>query len=150
MRSIVITAVLAIGSASLLAQSAPIKMGLSEKTMVTSTGDGAPATMKAKSCITREEWERMVANAQKPHDGCTMNTVKTANGYTFNGSCNIPQGPTLVINGSQTIQDSEHIVSESHSTSTTNGKTRKTDSHSTSRFLSSSCGSVKPGDPEVE
>ena len=150
MRSIVMTAVLAIGSASLLAQSAPIKMGLWEKTMVTSNGDGAPATMKAKSCITREEWERMVANAQKPHDGCKVNTVKTANGYTFNGTCNFPQGPTLVINGSQTIQDSEHIVSESHSTSTTNGKTRKTDIHSTSRFLSSSCGSVKPGDPEVE
>jgi hypothetical protein len=150
MRSIVITAVLAMGSASLLAQSAPIKMGLWEKTMVTSNGDGAPATMKARSCITPEEWQRMAANAQKPHDGCTMNTVKTANGYTFNGTCNIPQGPTLVINGSQTIQDSEHIVSESHSTSTTNAKTRKTDSHSTSRFLSSSCGSVKPGDPEVE
>jgi hypothetical protein len=150
MRSIVITAVLAIGSASLLAQSAPIKMGLWEKTMVTSNGDGAPATMKAKSCITSEEWQRMVANAQKPHDGCKMNTVKSANGYTFNGTCNFPQGPTLVINGSQTIQDSEHIVSESHSTSTTNGKTRKTDSQSTSRFLSSSCGSVKPGDPEVE
>ena len=150
MRSIVITAVLAIGSASLMAQSAPIKMGLWEKTMVTSNGDGAPATMKAKSCITPEEWQRMVANAQKPHDGCKMNTVKTANGYTFNGTCNIPPGPTMVINGSQTIQDSEHIVSESHSTSTTNGKTRKTDSHSTSRFLSSSCGSIKPGDPEVE
>ena len=56
-----------------------------------------------------QEWQRMAANAQKPHDGCTMNTVKTANGYTFNGSCNIPQGPTLVINGSQTIQDSEQI-----------------------------------------
>jgi hypothetical protein len=150
MRSIVITAVLTIGSASLLAQSAPIKMGLWEKTMVTSNGDGAPATMTAKSCITSEEWQRMVANAQKPHDGCKMNTVKSANGYTFNGTCNFPQGPTLEINGSQTIQDSEHIVSESHSTSTTNGKTRKTDSHSTSRFLSSSCGSVKPGDPEVE
>jgi hypothetical protein len=150
MRSIAVTAVLAMGSASLLAQSAPIKMGLWEKTMVTSNGDGAPATMKAKSCITPEEWQRMVADAQKPHDGCKMNTVKTANGYTFNGTCNIPQGPTLVISGSQTIQDSEHIVSESHSTSSANGKTRKTDSHSTSRFLSSSCGSVKPGDPEVE
>jgi uncharacterized protein DUF3617 len=150
MRSIAITAVLAMGNVSLLAQSAPIKMGLWEKTMVTSNGDGAPATMKAKSCITPEEWQRMVADAQKPHDGCKMNTVKTANGYTFNGTCNIPQGPTMVIHGSQTIQDSEHIVSESHSTSSTNGKTRKTDSHSTSRFLSSSCGSVKPGDPEVE
>ena len=150
MRSLVVTAVVAIGSASLLAQSAPIKMGLWEKTMVTSNGEGAPATLKSKSCITPEEWQRMVANVQKPHDGCKMNTSKTANGYSFQGTCDIPRGPSMVINGSQTIQDSEHIVSESHSTSTINGKTRKTDSHSISRFLSSSCGSIKPGDPEVE
>ena len=150
MRSFVVTAVVAIGSASLLAQSAPVKMGLWEKTMVTSSGEGTPVTMKSKSCVTPEEWQRMIANAQKPHDGCKMNTVPTANGYTFEGACNGPQGASMVIRGSQTIQDSEHIVSESHSTSTANGRTRKTDSHSTSRFLSSSCGSVKPGDPEVE
>jgi uncharacterized protein DUF3617 len=150
MRSMVITAVLAAGSASLMAQSAPIKMGLWEKTMVTSNGDGAPATMKAKSCITPVVWQEMVSQIQRPHDGCKMNTVKTGNGYTFNGTCNIPPSPALVISGSQTIQDSEHIVSDSHSTSTTNGKTRKTDIHSVSRFLSSSCGSVKPDDPDVE
>lgn len=150
MRFIVITAVLAAGSASLLAQSAPIKMGLWEKTMVTSNGDGAPATMKSKSCITPEEWQQMVANVQKPHDGCKMNTVKTANGYTFNGTCNIGEGSSVVMNGSQTIQDSEHIVSASHSTTTMNGKTRKTDIQSSSRFLSSSCGSVRPGNPEIE
>jgi hypothetical protein len=150
MRFMVITVVLAAGSASLMAQSAPIKMGLWEKTMVTSNGDGAPATMKAKSCITPEAWQEMVAQIQKPHDGCKMNTVKTGNGYTFSGTCNIPQGPTLVMNGSQTIQDSEHILSDSHSTSTSNGKTRKTDIHSVSRFLSSSCGSVKPDDPQIE
>src|SRR5580704_11849214 len=124
MRSMVVTAVVAIGSASLLAQSAPVKMGLWEKTMVTSNGDGAPATMKSKSCITPEEWQQMVANVQKPHDGCKMNTVKTANGYTFNGTCNIGEGSSVVMNGSQTIQDSEHIVSASHSTTTMNGKTR--------------------------
>ncbi len=150
MRSIVITAVLAAGSASLLAQSAPVKMGLWEKTMLTSNGDSSPATMKSKSCITPEEWQRMVANVQKPHDGCKMNTIKTANGYTFNGTCNIGEGSSVVMSGSQTIQDSEHIVSASHSTTTMNGKTRKIDIQSTSRFLSSSCGSVKPGNPEIE
>lgn len=150
MRSIVITAVLAVGSASLLAQSAPVKMGLWEKTMVTSNGDGSPTTMKAKSCITPAEWQQMMANAQKSHDGCKMNTVKTTNGYTFNGTCNIAQGSSLVMNGAETFQDSEHIAAESHSTTTMNGKTRKLDIRSTSRFLSSSCGSVKPGDPEIE
>jgi hypothetical protein len=150
MRSMMIMAVLVAGSASLLAQIAPVKMGLWEKTVVTSNGQGSPATMKAKSCITPEAWQEMVANAQKSHEGCKMNTVKTAHGYTFNGTCNIAQGSSLVMSGSQTIQDSEHIVSESHSTTTMNGKTGKIDIQSTSRFLSSSCGSVKPGEPEIE
>jgi hypothetical protein len=148
MRSIVMTAVLAAGSASLLAQSAPVKMGLWEKTIVTSVGEGAPTTITAKSCITPEEWQRMVSEAQKPHDGCKMNTVKTSNGYTFSGTCNIPQEPPLSMSGSETIQDSEHIVAESHTTTTMNGKTRKIETRSSSRFLSSSCGSVKPSEPE--
>jgi threonine synthase len=150
MRYLVITAVLAACSASLLAQSAPIKMGLWEKTMVTSIANGPQTTMKAKDCVTPEEWQRMTANIQKPHEGCKMNTVKTGNGYTYSGTCSLPQGSSLVMNGSQTIQDSEHILSENHSTTTINGKTRKSDIRSTSRFLSSSCGSVKPGDPEIE
>jgi hypothetical protein len=150
MRSIGITVVVAIGSATLLAQSAPIKMGLWEKTIVTSNGEGLPNTMKAKSCITPSAWQEMVANQSKPHEGCTMNTVKNANGYTFNGTCNIPHGSSLVISGSSAIPDSEHIVSQSHSTTTMNGKTRKIDVQSTSRFLSSSCGSIKPDDPEIE
>jgi hypothetical protein len=150
MRFLVMAAMFGLGSACLLAQSAPIKMGLWEKTMVTSNGDGAPATMRAKSCITPQAWQEMMASMQKPHDGCKINNVKTANGYSFNGTCNLPGGASMAISGTQTIPDSEHIVSESHSTSTSNGKTRKIDTHSTSRFLSSSCGSVKPDDPEVE
>jgi hypothetical protein len=149
MRYLVIMAVLAAGSTSLLAQSAPVKMGLWEKTMVVSS-DGTQSTMKAKDCVTPEEWQRMTANIQKPHEGCKINTVKNGNGYTYSGTCNVPQGPSMVLSGSQTIQDSEHILSETHTTTTMNGKTRKSDIHSTSRFLSSSCGSIKPGAPEME
>jgi hypothetical protein len=148
MRSMLTVAVLFAGSLSLHAQTAPVKMGLWEKTIVTSMGEGAPTTVTAKSCVTQQQWQEMVANAQKPHEGCKMNQVKTANGYTFNGTCNLPGGTSMVMNGSQTIQDSEHIVSDSHSTATTNGKTRKIDTHSVSRFVSSSCGSLKPGDTE--
>jgi Protein of unknown function (DUF3617) len=125
-------------------------MGLWEKTIVSSIGEGSPTTVTAKSCITPQIWQQMVANAQKPHDGCKMNTAKTANGYTFNGTCNAGQGSSLVISGTETIQDSEHIVGESHSTTTMNGKPRKIDVHSVSRFVSSSCGSVKPDNAEGE
>ena len=150
MRSMMITAIVALSSATLFAQSLPVKMGLWEKTLVTSNGDGAPATMKARSCITPQEWQQMMATMLHPHDGCNLKTMKTGNTYTFDGTCNIPPGAPLVISGSETIQDSEHIVSESHSTTTMNGKPRKIDSQSSSRFVSSSCGSVKPGDPDVE
>jgi hypothetical protein len=144
MRCMLIAVVLGLGCASLPAQNLPVKMGLWEKTIVSSTGEGSPTTVTAKSCLTPQVWQQMMANAQKPHDGCKMNMAKTANGYSFNGTCNVGQGSSLLISGSETIQDSEHIVSESHSSTTTNGKLRKIEVHSVSRFLSSSCGSVKP------
>ena len=136
------------GSSILLAQSAPIKMGLWEKTMVT-TGHAGPVTLKAKSCITPATWEEMLSNASKQHQGCTITNSKTAHGYTFSGSCTIPHG-SMVLKGSTTIPDSEHIVSESHTTTTTDGKARESESHSTSHFVSASCGTVKPGEPEIE
>lgn len=150
MRSILIAAALATSSVMLLAQAAPVKMGLWEKKMVTSNGTGTPAIMTAKSCIDPAAWQEMVANATKPHEGCTMNNVKTAHGYTFNGSCSFPSGGTMVISGALTIQDDQHIVSESHSTMTTKGQKRQTDSHSTSTFLSADCGHIKQDDPQIE
>ena len=150
MRSILMTVVVAAGSTTLLAQMPPVRMGLWEKTVLTSTGEGSPATMKARSCITAEQWQEMTSNIQKPHPGCKMDVVKTGNGYTFHGVCTPAAGSSLVMNGSQTIQDPEHIVSQSQSTTTMNGKVRKIEVHSTSRFLSSSCGSVKPGEPDIE
>jgi hypothetical protein len=150
MRSTIILAVLATSSGVLLAQSAPIKMGLWEKKMVTTGGTGAPTTMTAKSCINPEAWQEMVGNLSKQHEGCTTNTVKNAHGYTFSGSCTIPHGGTMVMNGTLTIQDTEHIIAESHSTTTNNGQKRQMDSHSTSIFLGADCGNIKPGEPEIE
>jgi hypothetical protein len=140
MRSMIILAVLATSSAVLLAQSTPIKMGLWEKKMVTTGGTGAPTTMTAKSCINPEAWQ----------EGCTTNTVKNAHGYTYSGSCTFPYGGTMVMNGTLTIQDAEHIVAESHSTTTNNGQKRQMDSHSMSSFLGADCGTIKPGEPEIE
>jgi Protein of unknown function (DUF3617) len=144
MRSILILATLATSSAMLLAQAAPIKMGLWEKKMVTSNGTGSPTTMTANSCINPAAWQEMVAQLSKQHEGCTMNNVKKAHGYSFTGSCTLPYGTTMDINGSLTIQDDQHIVSESHSTTTANGNKRPIDSHSTSTFLSADCGHIKP------
>jgi len=150
MRSFVVMAALAGCSGILFAQAAPVRMGLWEKKMVMDMGTGTPRIMTSRSCITAEAWQEMVANMSKPREGCTVNNVKNAHGYTFNATCKTPDGGTMVTSGSETIQDSEHIVSQSHSTMTTNGQKREMQSKSASTFLGSDCGKVKPGEPETE
>ena len=140
--------VLTLSSATLLAQSAPIKMGLWEKKM-TMTYAGQPQTINSKSCVTLENWQKMVEQAQKQRPGCTQAMDKNAHGYTFTSSCNIG-GAVLEVHGQLTIQDSEHIVSQTHSTTTRNGQKKEGESHSTMRLLSANCGTVKPDEPEVD
>jgi hypothetical protein len=140
---------IAMSSGVLLAQSAPIKIGLWEKKMVMSGGSGVPETLTAKDCITPATWEQMLANASKQHAGCTINNVKTAHGYTFSGTC-VSAHVNTSFKGSTTIQDSEHILSDTHMSMNMNGQTHQSDSHSISRYLGPDCGAIKPGDPEVE
>ncbi|HEY3927899.1 MAG TPA: DUF3617 family protein [Candidatus Koribacter sp.] len=147
MRVLIVFTFLAITSVAASAQAAPVKMGLWEKTMTTSTGSGAPTTSKSRSCVTPEEWKEMDANVTRKRQGCTAAAVRNAKGYTFNSTCTIG-ATTMVINGSTTIPDAEHIVTESHTTMTINGEKKQTDSHSVSRFVSADCGKVQPGEPE--
>lgn len=150
MRSFVLIAALAGSSGILFAQSVPVKMGLWEKKMTMDMGTGTPTQIASKSCITAEAWQEMVGNMSKPHQGCTVDYSKNSNGYRFTATCNPPGGGTIVTRGTTTIQDSQHIVSESHSTMTTNGQKREMESKSTSTFLSPDCGKIKPDEPESE
>jgi Protein of unknown function (DUF3617) len=150
MRSLVLIVALAGYSGTMFAQAAPVKMGLWEKKMTMDTGTGAPRQLVSKSCITPETWQEMVANMSKPREGCTVNNLKNAHGYTFNATCKTPNGGTMVTNGSETIQDSQHIVAESHTIMTANGQKRQMDSKSTSTFLGADCGQIKPDEPESE
>jgi hypothetical protein len=56
----------------------------------------------------------------------------------------------MVTTGGATIQDSQHIVSESHTTMTGNGQKRQMEVKSTSTFLGADCGKIKAGEPESE
>ena len=132
----------------LWAEQPPVKMGLWEKTTVT-TGVGTPDTMVSKSCVTPEAWQQMMARMAKPRPECTMNVQHTGQSYSYKGSCNTGHA-TMTIDGTQTIQDSEHIVSDSHTIMTIGGKTREVKNHSTSHYLGANCGKITPDDPEVE
>jgi Protein of unknown function (DUF3617) len=150
MRSFVVIAALAGCSGILFAQTAPVKMGLWEKNMTMDMGTGTPRQITAKSCITPETWQEMVGNISKQREGCTVENVKNVRGYTFNATCTTSSGGTMVTSGSATIQDSQHIVSQSHTTMTTHGQKREMESKSTSTFLGADCAKVKPGEPETE
>ena len=150
MRKLAILAVLAASSVVAFAQGAPVKMGLWEKKMTMDMGTGTPRNINSKSCITPETWQEMVGNMDKKQEGCTVDKQKNAHGYTFTATCNRSTGGTMVTTGSANIQDSEHIVSQSHTTMTTNGQKREMQSKSTSTYLGASCGKVKPDEPEIE
>src|ERR1700689_2425427 len=150
MRSLVLILVLAGYSGIVFAQAAPVKLGLWEKKMTMDLGTGGPRQINPKSCETPESWQDMVGNPSKPHEGCTVDRVKNAHGYTFTSTCKTPNGTTMVTSGSETIQDSQHIVSESHTVMTENGQKRQMEVKSTSSFLSADCGKIKPGEPESE
>jgi len=150
MRRLTILAILAASTVMVFAQSAPIKMGLWEKKMTMDMGTGTPQNINSKSCITAETWQEMVGNMGKQREGCTIDQQKNAHGYTFSATCKTSGGGTMVTSGSANIQDSEHIVSQSHTDVTTNAKKRTMDMKSTSTFLGADCGKIKPDEPEVE
>lgn len=150
MRRLTILAILAAGSMATFAQSAPIKMGLWEKKMTMDTGTGTSQNINSKSCVTPETWQAMVGNMGKQHEGCTIDQQKTAHGYTFTATCKTSDGGTMATTGSANMPDSEHIVAQSHTDVTTEGKKRTMDMKSTSTFLGADCGKIKPDEPETE
>jgi hypothetical protein len=150
MRSWVVIAALAGCSGILFAQAAPIKMGLWEKKMTMNMGTGTPTTIASRSCVTPETWRELVANMSKQPEGCTVDNVKNARGYTFTATCKTPNGGTMVISGGATIPDPEHILGQSHTVMTTGAQKRVMETKSTSTFLGADCGKVKPDAPEIE
>ena len=148
MKILMMMAFLSVSLGAAMAQQPPIKMGLWEKNMTMNSSALGSRTIKSRSCITPAEWQELVGNVNKQQTpGCSIQVNKTAKGYSFNGTCENGQ---MVLSGSSTITDAEHIVAESHSTTTRNGQKRQNDTHSTSRWISADCGKIKPGDPEVE
>jgi len=143
-------ALLAICSGVAYAQAPPVKMGLWQKTMTMTGGPNGTMTLNSKSCVTPESWQQMVQNSQKQRPGCDVKRSQNGNGYSYSGSCSTAHGMKMTFSGTATIRDAEHIVSESHSTSTLNGKTRQSDIKAESHFVSASCGNIKPGESDED
>ena len=150
MRSLLLIVVLAGYSGVVFAQAAPVKMGLWEKKMTMDMGTGEPRQINSKSCVTPESWQEMWWAIRRSRMKVARSTGSRMLGYTFTSTCKTPNRGTMVTSGSETIQDSQHIVSESHTVVTENGNKRQMEVKSTSSFLSGDCGKIKPGEPESE
>ena len=149
MRSLLLLSTLAVSSLAAFAQDPPpIKMGLWERTVETSGSFGKPSTDTIKSCVTPATWQRMVTNANRQRENCKIDTTKVSGGYTFSASCEVRPGMTVNVSGNAKFADSEHVVTESHTTFVMNGQKRESVTHATSHFLSSDCGNVKPADSD--
>ena len=131
------------------AQNPPVKMGLWETTRITIPSGAPPTTVKAQICLTPETFERSLGMMTKQQPGCTVNTVKTATGYAFDGICSLPNGGSMQLHGTESIDDSEHTSGSSQTTMTIAGKKMDSESRRTSRFVSASCGTVQPGKPAI-
>ena len=149
MRSMWRWSLVLVGSTVMLGQGLPIKMGLWESTSVIDDGDGSPDTAKVKKCITPADWEKMVQGGSQMPKGCTESLAKTARGYTIDAECNHPKS-SMKLHGTSTIVDAEHIQAEMQTTMTISGTTRHIVMHSTGHFVSANCGTVKPGNPDIE
>ena len=120
MRSFVVIAALAGCSGVLFAQAAPIKMGSVGEDNDDGYGEWhAQEDSGQKLYHPRDlaaKWSGICPSSGK---AARSTTVKNARGYTFTATCKTPDGGTMVTSGSETIQDSEHIISQSHTTMTT-------------------------------
>ena len=151
----------------------PVKMGLWE-TSVTSqinglqlppdviaklkamgrTPPGGTHTMVSQGCLTPEEWQKQMADMNRPTDSdCKItNRQVTPRKVSFDVSCKSESGATTNGHWEMHVVDNKHGQGSAHMTSSTpgpSGQNLDMDMNFASHFVSADCGSVKPGDAKV-
>ena len=145
MKSILLVVPLLCAAVCAVGQSLPVKEGLWETVIY--DDDGTPS-MRLINCVTQKSFTEMLTKANT-HPGCKVATQNvTSHGMTMDVSCS-----------RQDVQTSAHQVTElvdsEHSRSTTTmkmiykGKSGESTTKSSSHFVKSDCGNVKPGDPPI-
>ena len=115
---------------------------------------GGTHTLITQGCLTPEEWQKQMADMNKPPDSdCkTTNRQVTPRSVSFDISCKSENGATTNGHWEMHVVDNEHGQGSAHMTSSTpgpNGQNLTMDMTFNSRYLSSNCGAVKPGDAKI-
>ncbi|MGH9587304.1 MAG: DUF3617 domain-containing protein [Acidobacteriaceae bacterium] len=150
----------------------PVKMGLWETSMTSQMSGfslppdvvaklkamgrsvpGGPHTTVSQGCLTPEEWQKDMADMNKPagNDCAITNRKVDSREISFDISCKSERGDTTG-HWEMHLVDDEHGQGLAHMNSNTtgpNGRHITMDMNFSSRFLSSSCGDVKPGNAKI-
>jgi hypothetical protein len=113
---------------------------------------GSPETIVLQTCYTKEEWAKSVEKWNNNDAKCThTNRSFTSTKFAFDLRC--ASDPSNVITGhfEMLVDDDEHTHGSIHMKSETgpNGRPTTHDTISSSHFVASDCGVVKPGTPKI-
>ena len=124
-------------------QSLPLKKGLWESTVF--NDDGTPS-MRLLNCVTPQNFAEAIAKANT-HPGCKVASQNiTSHGMTIDISCSRRDIQTSVHQVVELV-DSEHTRGTTTMKMVYKGKSSDSTTKSSSHFVKSDCGTLKPGDP---
>lgn len=142
----------------------PVKMGLWQTT-VTSQMSGLPnmpagmptaKPMVSQSCMTADSWQKGMTDLQQQMqrqkaDCSNVKLQHDGNKFIFDEQCSQQSGYNATIHVEWNVDDQENMHGDSNAQIAAAGFPQGVTMHGTmtSKFLSSDCGSVKPGDSRM-
>ena len=126
-------------------QSLPLKEGLWESTVY--DDDGTPS-MRFLNCVTQKNFAEAIAKANT-RPGCKVASQNiTSHGMTIDISCSRRDVQTSAHQVVELV-DSEHTRGTTTMKMVYKGKSGDSTTKSSSHFVKSECGKLKPGDPPM-
>ncbi len=126
-------------------QTLPVKEGLWE---IVFYKDDGTADFRTHECLTQKSFAEMITKVNS-HPGCKLTSQDfSSRGITVDMSCNTSKYQ-LNTHGFIGALDSEHVRVTQTVKMVLQGHSNETITKSDGHFLNSSCGNVKPGDPEI-
>lgn len=142
MKSILLVTLFLGAAVCAFGQRLPVKEGLWET--IVYDDDGTPS-MHLINCITQKSYAEMLTKANTL-PGCKVATQNiTSHGMTLDVSCSRPNVQTVAHQVVELV-DSEHTRGTTTMKMVYKGKSSDSTTKSSSHFVKSDCGNVKPGD----
>ncbi|HKR26600.1 MAG TPA: DUF3617 family protein [Terriglobales bacterium] len=126
-------------------QTLPIKEGLWE---IVIYNDDGTAAHRSHDCLTQKTLVEMMTKVNS-HPGCKLTSQNfSSRGMTVDMSCNV-RTVQMTSHGTIEVVDEEHVRGTQTLKMVVQGHANESTTKSSGHVLSSSCGNIKPGAPEI-